>query len=135
LQGRARFRLLDLTEIHGTRVDRLIGLKFPAYLTKTFFAVAAAALRHRTVVGKHAAASGARSGSRSLVERTEMGNGAAPPWREINQADATFYQMGNAGAFGGKTNSVTISGELAVSVCAGAPSSYRPRCNFSRFGF
>jgi glycosyltransferase involved in cell wall biosynthesis len=25
-------RLLDLTEIHGTRVDRLIGLKFPAYL-------------------------------------------------------------------------------------------------------
>lgn len=25
-------RLLDLTEIHGTRIDRLIGLKFPAYL-------------------------------------------------------------------------------------------------------
>jgi glycosyltransferase involved in cell wall biosynthesis len=25
-------RLMDLTEIHGTRVDRLIGLKFPAYL-------------------------------------------------------------------------------------------------------
>ena len=25
-------RLLDLREIHGTRVDRLIGLKFPAYL-------------------------------------------------------------------------------------------------------
>jgi glycosyltransferase involved in cell wall biosynthesis len=25
-------RLLDLTKIHGTRVDRLIGLKFPAYL-------------------------------------------------------------------------------------------------------
>jgi glycosyltransferase involved in cell wall biosynthesis len=25
-------RLLDLTEIHGTPVDRLIGLKFPAYL-------------------------------------------------------------------------------------------------------
>ena len=25
-------RLLDLSEIHGTRVDRLIGLKFPAYL-------------------------------------------------------------------------------------------------------
>ncbi|MFN2623460.1 MAG: glycosyltransferase family 4 protein [Chthoniobacterales bacterium] len=25
-------RLLDLTEIHGSRVDRLIGLKFPAYL-------------------------------------------------------------------------------------------------------
>jgi glycosyltransferase involved in cell wall biosynthesis len=25
-------RLVDLTEIHGTRVDRLIGLKFPAYL-------------------------------------------------------------------------------------------------------
>src|SRR3954451_22371874 len=25
-------RLLDLTEIHGTRVDRLIGLKIPAYL-------------------------------------------------------------------------------------------------------
>ena len=25
-------RLLDLTEIHGTQVDRLIGLKFPAYL-------------------------------------------------------------------------------------------------------
>jgi glycosyltransferase involved in cell wall biosynthesis len=25
-------RLFDLTEIHGTRVDRLIGLKFPAYL-------------------------------------------------------------------------------------------------------
>ena len=25
-------RLLDLTEIHGTRVDRLIALKFPAYL-------------------------------------------------------------------------------------------------------
>ena len=25
-------RLMDLTEIHGTKVDRLIGLKFPAYL-------------------------------------------------------------------------------------------------------
>lgn len=25
-------RLMDLTEIHGARVDRLIGLKFPAYL-------------------------------------------------------------------------------------------------------
>lgn len=25
-------RVLDLSEIHGTRVDRLIGLKFPAYL-------------------------------------------------------------------------------------------------------
>ena len=25
-------RLLDLTEIHGTRIDRLIALKFPAYL-------------------------------------------------------------------------------------------------------